>query len=125
MDCFCWCIEVEKGVSPVCQYIVLTFAFLFLYFLFLLQYIFTCFKEAGNLCADCYIALKKQKACVPFVITFCLIFYSVCEAAEGLWTVCYFILCTEQQTTCVILIFLPCCFEEVVSSSKICCSNIL
>lgn len=84
-----------------------------------------CFKEAGNLCADCYIALKKQKACVPFVITFCLIFYSVCEAAEGLWTVCYFILCTEQQTTCVILIFLPCCFEEVVSSSKICCSNIL
>lgn len=69
----------------------LTFAFLFLYFLFLLQYIFVCFKEAEGLCVACYIALKKQKACVLFVITFCLIFYSVCKAADGLCTCLLFL----------------------------------
>lgn len=105
----------------------------------------------------CFVVSKKQEACVLFVITFCLIFYSVCEEAglcavcfnclfgicfvvsknrkvcvmfvifgvESSCTVCYFILCAEQQTACVLLIFLPCCFEEGVSSSKICCFNIL
>lgn len=76
---------------------VLTFAFLFLYFLFLLQYIFVCFKEAEGLCVVWYFwyllcASKKQKACVLFVIF----------GVECLCTVCYFILCAEQQNVCVL-----------------------
>lgn len=55
----------------------------------------------------------------------CLIFASCFKEAKGLCAVCYFILCTEQQAVCVLLIFLPCRFKEGVSSSKICCSNIL
>lgn len=76
---------------------VLTFAFLFLYFLFLLQYIFVCFKEAGVLFAVWYFwyllcASKKQEACVLFVIF----------GVECLGTVYCFILCAEQQNVCVL-----------------------
>lgn len=73
---------------------VLTFAFLFLYFLFLLQYIFVCAKRQ-NVCVLFYCllcALKKQKACVLFVIF----------GVDCLCTVCYFILCAEQQNVCVL-----------------------
>lgn len=133
---------------------VLTFSFLFLYFLFLLQYIFVCeaaeglctcllfalcFKEAEGLCVSCYITSKKQKACILFVVIFCLIFYSVCKAAGGLCAVCYFwrrmpvycllfyFVCRTAGGLCACLIFLvfALCFKEGVSSSKIRCSNIL
>lgn len=62
---------------------VLTFAFLFLYFLFLLQYIFVCFKEAGGLCAVCYFWRRMP--------VYCLLFYFVCRTAECLCTACYFL----------------------------------
>lgn len=72
---------------------VLTFAFLFLYFLFLLQYIFVCFKEAEGLCTACYFlrrwlfgicfAVSKngyqvQKFVVLIFYNFVLIFAFIC-----------------------------------------------
>lgn len=96
------------------------FCFSVLIFSFSVSIYFACFKE--GLCVACYIASKKQKACV-LVLVLALCF----KEAEGLHSVCYnflldilFCVRSRRLVLFVLIVYLifAFCFKE---ADGLCC----